>query len=95
VDADRSSRSHLFHFRQRTRGSNRGGAGFKPSHVAVGMVAMMMRVDHVTNGRLGRGLDLGQHDLHATWEIAVHHQHKILENNPTLIAVALVQIALM
>ena len=63
--------------------------------IAACVVAMMMGVHHVLDGFLGGGFDLGQHDLHAAREIAINHQHEILEDNPSLIAVTLGDIALM
>ena len=54
----------------------------------------MMRVDNKLD-RLTRGHpDFRQHHLHAAGEIPIHHLLVIIEDNPTLVAVAFVYIPL-
>jgi hypothetical protein len=59
------------------------------------MITVVMSIDYVFYGLFSRGFNFRQHLGHATWEVAVDHQNEVLEDNPTLIAVPFVQIALM
>jgi hypothetical protein len=58
------------------------------NRIAVRMIAVVMRVEHVTDGFIGRLLDRGNYILGFLREVGIDDYDIILENDPDVIAAA-------
>ena len=59
-----------------------------PDLIAIGVIAVMVRIESKTNRLIRDGLDLGNDLLRAGREIAVDDEHVIFKDNPAIVAVA-------
>jgi hypothetical protein len=68
---------------------HRCGADLQPDTVAVGVIAMMMRVEHETDWPLARRLDFRNDVLRSGREVPVDNEDEIREDDPSVVAVPL------
>jgi len=67
---------------------DRHGAVLHPGQVPVGMVPVMMRIEHEPDRFVGDGLDLGEDLLGAGGEVPVDDEHVVGEHDPAVVAMA-------
>src|SRR4051794_27156981 len=78
----------LLHFFDDPHLSNRGRAIVDPNLVPVSMIAVMMGIKNKADGLARDGLDFRDYFIRAGRKVTVNHQHVILENDPSVIAVS-------
>jgi hypothetical protein len=69
--------------------SDRHRAVVRPDLVAVRVIAVVMRIEGEPDWLVRLRLDLWNDLLGTGWKVGVEHQHIILQDHPTAVAVAL------
>ncbi len=69
-------------------------ASLRPEQVAVKVIAVMVRVEHVLHRLLRNAFGIGQGRAGATGEVGIHYDQEVLHLDDHVVAVALVHIAL-
>ncbi len=64
------------------------GPHARPHGVAIGVVAMVVGVEHIFDRLVGGFADGGHHILRLLGEIGVDHHHVVLEDHPDVVAAA-------
>src|SRR5204862_1694593 len=78
----------FFHLGNNTDMRDRHRAVVHPDLIAVGVIAMMMRIESKTNRLVRGGLDLRNDLLRARGKVAVYDEHIIIKDYPAIVTMA-------